>query len=81
MGLVGILRVRKLSENRRADPLGALILKGWGKEKKTAKENEKKLFIEVEGEQKSGVIGGHFIEKSLIINIRYYREFKQGEDS
>ena len=44
MGLVGLPRVKKQCENRRTDPLGALILKGWGKERKTAKENEKKLL-------------------------------------
>ena len=57
--------------------LSALILKGWGKKKKTAKDNEKKVFIEV-GEE---LTGRHFIKKSLIINIRYYREFKKGEGS
>ena len=37
----------------------------------------KRVFIEV-GEE---LTGRHFIKKSLIINIRYYREFKKGEGS
>lgn len=72
MGLVGMLMVKK-PWNTKADPLGALIPKGSGKEKKTAKENENKLFIEGGREQKSAIKGGHFGKKSLIINVRYWR--------
>lgn len=71
-------RMKSRVRIERQDPLCALILKGWGKEKNTAKEKEKKLLV-VRGEQKSAVIGGCFRKKSLM--SRHYRiEFKKSED-
>lgn len=70
-------RVKSRVRIKGQDPLCALILKEWGKEKNTAKEKEKKLLV-VRGEQKSAVIGGCFRKKSLM--SRHYREFKKSED-